>query len=1410
MKKRVCSILLSLAMVLAMMPTMAVHVSAATVYDVSSGNVVISSNGDYTITGTTTSNTITVKTGVIANITLDGVNINVSGTEKACAFALEGTANATITLNGENILKSGKYRAGLYVPYGATVNIGGTGNLTAEGISTAGGNTGAGIGGDCYFNNNSADDYETGTIGNGTINITAGTITATGYGNAAGIGYGTGNHITNGDIPKSSGPITISGGTVIAKGDWRGAGIGGSFITGVGGGPGCSVTISGSTTEVTATGGTGAAGIGAGSGSTNDRGSDEGTLTVKDGLVVKGGTDAASAQKLTDFYSSNRTKYMIVKASPTYAITYNKGTGTGELPANGIKTEGTDYTVSTSYPLTKEGYKQIGWKLGSESTDGTGAVTTLTDDAAVTLYPVWEIIEPTISTQPASSSVTYGTGAELSVSATVATGTLSYQWYNNTTNSNTGGAVIDGAKGSSYTTPETKDAGNYYYYCVVTANEQSVTSNVATVTVSAKGVNIQVTNDSNKLNCTYAGGTFGVTDLFTIDPDPGNATYSIENGGTGTGEITPKGVLTVTKAGTFNIKVATGGGNYAATSATATLTVNKGGVTVPTIESKTYTGENLTAGISPVSGESGYSVTTNVGGIRKGEYDVVLKLNKPELYQWSDDTTTADKTLKFNITQATNNWTKSLSCDGFTYDGTKTLAPSATATFGAVTYTYSTASDGNYSTIPDGVIKNAGTYYVKANVEGTDNYTGLTSEPFKVTIAKAPVSFTVSNNSYNYNTLAHTATVTQTAGQTPSVAGKFNVTYQKDTETAAVEEKNVGEYKIIVSLTDTNYKFDGQADTERSITLQDKLTIFKVSYPGWESLTLPTAGDLTYGQKLSDSGLMGVDTGCTYAWKTGTEIPTVTNNGYTVVCTPINTNYFTFERTVPITVSKATPTLTMPEASAITYGQTLESSTLTGGSAVVTYNDVANTNVPGNFTWDNTTTVPQVSDSKKTEYQVTFTPTDTDNYNKVTDKITVTVAPKPVDLTWDYTKAFTYDGTEKKVAVTGVSNKVGNDAFIFAYSDNSKTNAGSYTANVTALGNPNYTLSGGTKVSESWVIDKATLNVTPEDGQNKAAGKPDPTLEYSYSNNITGETPTFTGVLERAAGETAGSYDITQGSLKLTDDAVNANYELNFVTGKKFEIKATYAVALNGNGGSGSPLTTYTNGTGATLPDDWTKAKYTFMGWYDNADFTGDPVKEISKTAIGDKTFYAKWKSNIPPVPRAVKAKAKDRYSVKVSWKKSTGATSYKVYKATKKTGKYKLVGKVKSTSKTVKKLKANKKYWFKIKAVNSSGASKSSIAASVKTKKEPVSFTVKNTKGTSVKVHWKTVKGAEGYQVANDHTANGRMKTYWTGKNSVNTFTSGGKTIGKTYKFKMRYYKVKNGKKVYSSWTKAKTIKVR
>jgi hypothetical protein len=67
-------------------------------------------------------------------------------------------------------------------------------------------------------------------------------------------------------------------------------------------------------------------------------------------------------------------------------------------------------------------------------------------------------------------------------------GTLSYQWYSNTTNSNTGGTAISGKTSDTLTITKTEYTTNrtLYFYVVVrnATSSETVTSNAATVTIT--------------------------------------------------------------------------------------------------------------------------------------------------------------------------------------------------------------------------------------------------------------------------------------------------------------------------------------------------------------------------------------------------------------------------------------------------------------------------------------------------------------------------------------------------------------------------------------------------------------------------------------------------------------------------------------------------------------------------------------------------------------------------------------------------------------------------------------------------------------------------------------------------------------------------------------------------------------
>jgi hypothetical protein len=144
---------------------------------------------------------------------------------------------------------------------------------------------------------------------------------------------------------------------------------------------------------------------------------------------------------------------------------------------------------------------------------------TIDNDATNIVIP---IANPaiTIVTQPThTTTVTEGkiTG-DLTVAASVNPNgpTLTYQWYSNTADTNTGGTAIPGATSTSFTIPTTLTAGTYYYFCEVSATGvQTVRSNAGTVKVNPKsGILDPDCWDLSEFGC----NAFGIGALLFIIP----------------------------------------------------------------------------------------------------------------------------------------------------------------------------------------------------------------------------------------------------------------------------------------------------------------------------------------------------------------------------------------------------------------------------------------------------------------------------------------------------------------------------------------------------------------------------------------------------------------------------------------------------------------------------------------------------------------------------------------------------------------------------------------------------------------------------------------------------------------------------------------------------------------------------
>lgn len=236
---------------------------------------------------------------------------------------------------------------------------------------------------------------------------------------------------------------------------------------------------------------------------------------------------------------------------PTYAVTVSSA-GTGAT-GSGNYEQGATVTINAGTPPA--GQQFSGWtaspsvafaNASSANTTFTMPASAVSVTANFTAIPVVNAQTPTITTHPQGATYMLNEVATpLSVTANVTDGgTLSYQWYRNTFNSNSGGTAI-GTNSKNYT-PLTEAAVTYYYYVVVTNTNNGVNgtktatakSNTAAITVNAPTSTVLLVSMTNgTVSVDKSSATAGETVTLTITPDA-NYTLNVisvyKTGATGT------------------------------------------------------------------------------------------------------------------------------------------------------------------------------------------------------------------------------------------------------------------------------------------------------------------------------------------------------------------------------------------------------------------------------------------------------------------------------------------------------------------------------------------------------------------------------------------------------------------------------------------------------------------------------------------------------------------------------------------------------------------------------------------------------------------------------------------------------------------------------------------------------------
>ena len=379
------------------------------------------------------------------------------------------------------------------------------------------------------------------------------------------------------------------------------------------------------------------------------------------------------------------------------------------------------------------------------------------------------------------------------------------------------------------------------------------------------------------------------------------------------------------------------------------------------------------------------------------------------------------------------------------------------------------------------------------------------------------------------------------------------------------KETDAGEYNVYYRVKGDNNHNDSKP------TKIDGVKIAKAD----ATVTAPTPLELTYTGEAQTLVTEGTTTGGTMMYAVNkdssteptlftNDIPSETNAGTYYVWYTLDgeDNYNdTDPKYVPVTISKVDPEVTEPTGvTGLVYDGTAKEllnkgSTDHGQMQYAVGTDAATEPESADFGID----VPEKTDAGT--YYVWYRVIGDTNHNDTKAKcIAVTIDKADQSPS---AKTLTYTAQPQELvnpgkALTGkmlyAVNTDPSAAPTEGYSETvpTKTNAGQYYVWFKLTGNGNY--KDSTPICIPVEIKKIDATVTA-DNITKNCGREDPELTYKATGLLKGDT--LTGALAREAGETAGKYKITQGTL------TNGNYNITF-TGAEFTIEATKVNRLAG------------------------------------------------------------------------------------------------------------------------------------------------------------------------------------------------------------------------------------------------------
>jgi subtilase family serine protease len=450
----------------------------------------------------------------------------------------------------------------------------------------------------------------------------------------------------------------------------------------------------------------------------------------------------------------------------------------------------------------------------------------------------------------------------------------------------------------------------------------------------------------------------------------------------------------------------------------------------------------------------------------------------------------------------------------------------------------------------------------------TATYTSATGTA-SVTVGKLTPTVTVTPAAGSVSTTSTLSVAVTVTGSTGAGTPTGSVTLSSGSFTSTAATLNSGSTNMTVPATNLpigqdilTVTYTPDSSSSATYTTASGAATVTVTQ-AMSTLTWAPPAPITYGTALSATQLdatSSVPGTFVYSPSVGAVLA-AGNQTLSVTFTPTDTvDYSVTTASVTLTVLKATPAITWTAPAAIAYGTALSATQLNASSSIA-----------GAFTY--TPAAGAVLAAGNQTLSVTFTPTDSTDYNTVTASTTITVNKTTTAITWSAPAAITYGTALSATQLNATSTVAGS----FSYSPALGTVLPAGTQSLAVTFTPSDTTDYSTATATvALTVNKAALNIAASNAS-RVYGLANPSFTGTVTGTVNGDTFVETFSTAATIASAAGGYAIvpavtgansadytvtaTNGTLSITPAPTSTTFALS---NQNLTFTATVATAVTG------------------------------------------------------------------------------------------------------------------------------------------------------------------------------------------------------------------------------------------------------